>query len=145
MASEGLGRLYNLVVGSGIAINLSQCSAVDIYGTNNGTYTITVSTTFGSGYTSPGNIITHYYQNTDNGAGTGTWTKQTQSAADNVAQSSDYATLFTVHAAALVASGYKYLKVTKTSEDDGNPDVQYILHDLTVQRAPANLTAVSAA
>lgn len=141
-----LGRLYNIVgTASGVAINMSNLSAVGFYGTNDGTYTLTLSTTFGGSYSQPSgwNPITTAYTNADNGAGTGAWVKVTQAASNAVVTATDIAVYFELYTSALPDT-YQYVKVTKTSANDGNPSCLAILHDLTVQRTPANLIIPSA-
>lgn len=145
---EGLGRVFNIVgTASGVAINMSACSGVTFYGTNDGTYSLTASKTFGSGYTATPVAswapIHNVYYNTDNGAGTGKWVKDTVVNAAAYTQSSDYAIAFTIFGSEF-PDGYTWVKCTKTTDNDGNPSCMALLHDLTVQRTPANLPAVSA-
>lgn len=138
----GLGRLFNVVMAaSGVGINLSGGSAVTFVGTNDNTFTITVASTLSGSYATPGNIITYYWQNTDNGAGTGQWAKVTQAASNAVAQASDYATAITVFTSQL-ADPKMYVKCTASAPGDGS--LIAIVHDLTVQRPPASLAALSA-
>lgn len=141
-----LGRAYNIVgTASGVGINMAECSAVGFYGTNDGTYTLTLATTFAGSYTQPSgwNPITTAYTNADNGAGTGAWVKVTQAASNAVVTATDIAVYFELYTSALPDT-YQYVKVTKTSANDGNPSCLAILHDLTVQRTPANLIIPSA-
>lgn len=144
---EGLGRSFNLVgAANGVAINLRQCSAVTWLFTNDDTATLTIATSFAGTYRAynfftPNWVpLTRYYQNTDNGAGTGQWTDQTQTAASTVVQAADYATAFSLLVSQL-PSGYDYVKCTMTT---GDGICVAILHDLAVGRDPANLAAVSA-
>jgi hypothetical protein len=143
---HGLGRLFNIVgTASGVGIALEACSAITFYGTNDGTYTLTAATSFGGSYTQPSgwNPITLKWTNADNGVGTGTWTKVTQSASNAVVTATDIAVVFTLFGSQVPAT-YNYVMCTKTSANDGNPSCLAIVHDLTVQRAPAALTALSA-
>ena len=142
----GLGRQFNIVgTASGVGINMRDYSSIGIYGTNDGTYTLTLSTSFAGSYTQPSgwNPITVKYTNSDNGAGTGAWTKVTQSASNAVVTATDIAVYFELYTSQ-VPDTYDYVTVTKTSANDGNPSCLVILHDLSVQRAPAALGIVSA-
>lgn len=139
---EGLGRIFNVVMtASGVAIALNGASAVTFIGTNDNTFTITVASSFAGSYATPGNVITHYYDNSDNGVGTGQWTKVTQSASNAVVQASDHATAITVFGT-MLPDPKSYIKCTASSPGDGA--LVAIVHDLTVGRAPANLAALSA-
>jgi hypothetical protein len=144
---QGLGRVFNFVgAANGVGLNLSECSAVTFIFTNDDTATLTVATSLAGTYraysffTPNWTPVTVSYQNHDNGAGTGTWVKVTQTAASTVVVGSDYQTAFTVYGSQL-PDGYDYIKCTMTT---GDGICVAILHDLTVQRAPANLPAVSA-
>ena len=145
---QGLGRVFNIVpVANGVALNMSQCSAITFVGTNDDTYTLTVATTFAGSYQAysfftPNWVpITTGYTNADNGAGTGKWVKTTQTAASTFVTATDIAGAFTLFGSQMPA-GYDYVKCTLTHND--GIGVVAILHDLTVQRGPANLAAVSA-
>lgn len=139
---EGIGRVFNVVLAaSGVAISMKHCSAITFVGTNDNTFTVTVASTFGGSYATPGNIIARYYQNTDNGVGTGQWSKQTQSLSNAVVQASDNATLFTVFGSQL-PDPKCYIKCTASSPGDGL--LIAICHDLTYQATPGNLPALSA-
>lgn len=141
---EGLGRVFNVIsVASGVGINLSGASAVSFIGTNDNTYTVTIAKTFAGSYTQPTgfNPIARWYQDTSNGAGTAAWTKQTQAASNALVIASDYQVVFTVLASQM-PDLYQYVKCTASSPGDGT--LVAVLHDLTVQRGPANLAILSA-
>lgn len=141
-----LGRMFNIVgTASGVGISLIDCSAITFYGTNDGTYTVTLATSFAGSYTQPTgfNPFTYAWTNSDNGAGTGKWVKTSQSASNAVVTASDIAVAFTLFVSQ-VPDTYKYVMCTKTATNDGNPSCMAIVHDLLVQRAPANLVALSA-
>jgi hypothetical protein len=142
----GLGRVFNIVgTASGVGIAIQAGAAITFYGTNDGTYTLTLATTFAGSYTQPSgwNPITYAWTNADNGAGTGAWAKVTQSASNAVVVATDIAVAFTLFGSA-VPDTYKYVTCTKTSANDGNPSCLAIVHDLSVQRTPANLAILSA-
>ena len=139
---EGLGSRFNVIpIAAGQGFNISACSGVAFLCTGNDTFTLTLATSFASGYSQPSgwNPITHYYQST-NTSGTAVWTKVTQSASNAVVQSSDYVTVVTL-LGTMVPDTYNYVKCTATNADGV---LVALLHDLAVQRAPANLAKVSA-
>lgn len=141
--TEGLGRNYNIMsVASGAAINLRDYSSIEFIGTNDNTYTLTLATSFGGGYSQPAswNPITHYYQDTSNGVGTAVWTKQTQAASNVVTVGSDYQVAF-VLLQSMVPDTYTYVKCTASAPGDGT--LVAICVPL-VQRAPAQLAKLSA-
>ncbi|HTY35430.1 hypothetical protein [Mycobacterium sp.] len=136
---EGLGRVFNVVpIAAGVAISMKECSAITFVCTAADTFTITVASTFGGAYATPGNIIDHYYQATATN-GTAAWTKQTQVASNAVVQAGANTTVITVTGSKL-PDPKCYIKCTAS----GAGLVKAILHDLTAQQAPANLTIPSA-
>jgi hypothetical protein len=142
----GLGRIFNIVgTASGVGVALQAGSGITFYGTNDGTYTLTLATSFAGSYSQPSNWnpITYAWTNADNGVGTGAWAKVTQAASNAVVTATDIAVAFTLLYTA-VPDTYTYVKCTKTSANDGNPSCLAIVHDLTVQRTPANLAILSA-
>lgn len=137
---EGLGRVFNVVpIAAGVAINLSQCSAVTFVCTGNDTFTTTLSTTFGGSYSQPTgfNPYVRKYTNTAT-AGTAAWVKATQAASNAVTIASG-----TVAFSLLVSEIPDTYVYAKTSVGASGL-VTAILHDLTVQRTPANLIILSA-
>lgn len=136
---EALGRLFNVapIVGGGSAIALKDCTGVTFICTGNDTFTLTVASSFGGSYASPGNIIVTKYTNTSTD-GTAAWVKATQSAADAVTISSG-TVAFHVSTNSL-PDGKTYIKCTHSSAGL----VTAITHDLAVQRNPANLPKLSA-
>jgi hypothetical protein len=145
---QGLGKGFNVVAkANGVALNMSGCSAITFVGTNDDTYTLTIAKTFAGTYRAynfftPNWVpITTGYTNSDNGVGTGQWVKTTQTAASTFVTATDIAGAFTLYGSQM-PDGYVYVKCT-LSTNDGIGCVA-ILHDLTVQRGPANLPAVSA-
>lgn len=136
---EALGRLFNVVpIASGVALSLKEASAVTFVCTGADTFTVTVASTFGGSYATPGNIITRYYQSTATN-GTAAWTKQTQAASNAVVQAGAYTTVITVLGSDL-PDPKCYIKCTASAAGL----VKAVLHDLTAQQAPANLTIPSA-
>lgn len=137
---EGLGRLFDAVpIASGQALKFRGASGFAFLCTGADTFTITVSSTYGGSYASPGNIITHYYQRADTN-GTHAWTLQTQAASNAVIQANaGYTTLIEVFTSQL-ADPNDYIKVTASSAGL----VAAIPHDLVVQRKPANLEILGA-
>lgn len=138
MAIEALGRAFNVVpIAAGVALSMRDCSGITFVCTGNDTFTITVASTFAGSYATPGNIITRKYTNTSTN-GTAKWVKATQSASNAVTISSG-AVAFDV-LGTMLADPTAYVKVSVGASGL----VTAILHDLTVQRGPANLAIVSA-
>lgn len=136
---EGLGRVFNVVaVADDVYVSLKDAAAVTFlcYKSGGDTYTITEGTTAAGGTTAALVKIVNVYTST--GVGTGAWTKVTQAAASNYVAAAD-CVAFTISANSL-SDGKKYLKCASTSTGT----VVAILHDLNVQRTPANLAIVSA-
>lgn len=138
MAIEALGRAFNVVpIAAGVALSMRDCSGVTFICTGNDTFTITVASTFGGSYATPGNIITHKYTNTATD-GTAAWVKATQSASNAVTISSGTVSFDVL--GAMLPDPKCYVKVSVGASGL----VTAILHDLAVQRNPANLAKVSA-
>jgi hypothetical protein len=147
MAMEALGRVMNVAatVGGASAANAAAIALRDTtgitfvcYGAD--TYTLTVSSTFAGSYASPGTIINHYYKNTA-ANGTTSWTRVSQSAADNVVLSGAGAVAVIEVLNTMLADPNAYIKCTVTGTTG---IVTAITHDLAVQRTPANLPKMSA-
>jgi hypothetical protein len=135
---EGLGRVFNVApIAAGAAVSLKDAGAVTFVCTGNDTFTVTSSATFGGSYASPGSVVTTKYTNTATN-GTAAWVKATQTAANAVTIASG-AVAFTVDATSL-PDGQKYVKCSAGSAGL----VTAILHDLAVQRNPANLPKLGA-
>jgi hypothetical protein len=137
---EGLGRQFDLIpIAAGQAMKFRGASAIGFLCTGADTFTIRVGSVFGTVATSPGSIINHYYQRADTN-GTHAWTKQTQSAADNVVQgTAGYTTYFEV-LTSMISDPYDYIKVSA----GGSGLVCAVLHDLVAQRKAANLEILGA-
>lgn len=136
---EALGRTINVApIVDGVGISLKSAEAVTFVCTGADTYTITVADALAGSYATPGAIISTYYQAAATN-GTAAWTKITQAASNAVVQASAYTTVITVHATSL-PDGKTHVKCTSTASGL----VTAIVHDLHVQRTPANLPILSA-
>jgi len=135
---EGLGRLFNLVpTAEDVAINLANGAAVTFVcnGANAEMFTVVESVAGGS----PANLaaIDHYYKGAAVGATT--WTK------DAAPTSAAVVTTTTAAPVAVVTVRGEQLSDGKTHVEiqaSASGTVFAILHDLVVQRDPANLPAV---
>lgn len=136
---EALGRLFNVApIVDGASINLKYSEAVTFVCTGADTYTIAVADAFAGSFASPGNIITQWYQAAATN-GTAAWTKQTQAASNAIVQASAYTSVIHVPATAL-PDGKTHIRCTSTASGL----VMAIVHDLHVQRTPANLPILGA-
>lgn len=140
MGMEGLGRLFNILpVADALWIPMAQCAAVTFVGYLAAGDTFTVQQATAAAGTGNTNLatVTQYY--TSDGLG-GAWTKRTQAAAATVVIAGTAgldACVFTIGADEL-GDGYTHVNCTSTSTGT----VVAIMHDLYVQRAPANLPAL---
>lgn len=146
MAVEGLGRQYDTIpIASGVGINMDNCSGITFVCTGNDTFTLSAATTFAGSYTNTNwSPISHYYTNTATN-GTAHWVRATQTAGSAVTISSGTAVieLLGTQMPGLQepgGTGDQYVKCTASSAGL----VHAILHDLNVQRKPANLQIPSA-
>ena len=138
---EALGRLFNVAasVGGASAANGKALSLKDAAGITfvlNGadTYTLTVASTYAGSYATPGNILTKKYTNSA-ADGTAAWVSGAVSPASNAVTVASGVAVIHVPASSL-PDGKVYIKCTVTSTTGL---VTAILHDLEVQRNPANL------
>jgi hypothetical protein len=139
MAIEGLGRVFNAVlIASAQAVSLRDAQGITflVSGADSGVV-LTSSATFGGTYATPGTIITRKQTNTTTN-GTAKWVEATQAASGTVVCAAG-STAFYVDANDLPA-GNEYVKATAGSTGL----ITAIVHDLQVQRDPANLAALSA-
>ncbi|MEA5366095.1 hypothetical protein VA596_41665 [Amycolatopsis sp., V23-08] len=136
---EGLGRVFNVIpIAAGVAVSLKRGVAVTFVCTGNDTFTLTCADTFGGSYATPGNIITRKVTNTATN-GTAAWAEATQAASNAVTIASGAAS---IHVGAdSLPDGKAFVKCSA----GGSGLVMAILHDLTEQRTPANLPALSSA
>ena len=134
---DGLGRLFNgIPIAAGAGFSMQGQSAVTFMCTGNDTFTLTKASSFAGAYTNLA-VIVRYYTNTSTN-GTAGWVKVTQAAAATVTIASG-AVMFAVLTSQL-SDPSNYLKVTVGASGL----VAAIPHDLTVQRAPANLAILGA-
>jgi hypothetical protein len=139
MAIEGLGRVINAVpVAESRSISLKDAQGVTFfcYGANE-VVTLKSQPTAGGTATNLA-IITRFYSNTATN-GSAAWTLSTQAAAATVTIPASGAVAIYVDANDLPAAA-KYVEMVKTT----SALVVAVVHDLAVQRDPANLVAVSA-
>ena len=133
----GLGRLINVIpIATAKAFSLAGASAVTFVVTGNDTWTLTKASSFAGSYTNLA-VVSLYYTSTATD-GTAAWVKVTQAAAATVVQTSG-TTAWTVYTSQL-SDPSDYLKVTVGASGLTTA----ILHDLTVQRSPANLAILGA-
>jgi hypothetical protein len=146
IAGLGLGHVFDVIpIADGIGFNVRNCNAVSFVCTSSnsaGVFTLTASKVFGSGYTGTGvTPFTYWYSNTAVD-GTSTWTKQTLSAGNAVTfTGSILAGVIPLYTTQL-PDGYNYVKMTGTV--GATHLVCAVLHDLAVQRTPANLAKLGA-
>jgi hypothetical protein len=165
---EGLGRLFDLSTGwtpvdaqtaqTGKRVSLrnaSGCTVVVFKGAGTAgddhSYDLQQHTASSGGTTADLDIVDHYYlKNETTLDGDETWTKVTQSAASEITDAggagtsaeSEQIVVIEVSASQL-SDGYSYISLNSGGEGS-NAQLSaclYILHDLDVQRAPANLVA----
>lgn len=137
---EGLGRIFNvLAVADDIYLNLRDYGAVTFIGQLDAgdTFTVTEAKTLAGGNAAVLTTVTQFY--TAAKAGTGAWSKTTQAAASTVVTASSIQCAINITEDELSAD-FDYIKVASTSTGT----VTAILHDLKVQRTPANLAIMSA-
>lgn len=139
---EGLGRVFNVVPAAvGLYINMKDCSAISFVCTGAGsgsTFNIQeAKNSSGGSVQDVGAVISQYYTTTDTD-GSVAWTKVTQAAADETGSiASGSVAVVTVECSKL-DDGFDYVSCSDSASQGGT--VIAILHDLTVQRTPANLS-----
>ena len=145
----GLGRVYDVVyTAAANPFSVRNCSAVSLICKASGAATLTLQAqkTFSG---TPANWTTangfgqtaYWYENQVN-TGAGAWAKKTASWASNVltiSGTTGYVSVVPIFTTQF-ADGYDYLLV----ETATNCVVTAVLHDLTVQRTPANLAILGA-
>lgn len=138
---EGLGRLFNVVpIAAGIGISLQDAAGITFVCTGDDTFTITVADTFAGSYAAPtatGGIITRKYTNTATD-GSAAWVEATQDAANAV--SIDAGTVVFYVGGPMLPDTKVYVKCAVAAAGL----VEAIVHDLNIQRTPANLPALGA-
>jgi hypothetical protein len=136
---DPIGRLFNIVhTADNVYVSLKDAQAVTFVGQLDAgdTFTFTEATTAAGG--SAAVLPTVTSKNTAPKAG-GTWTTTAQSAGSTVVTSDTVVVTATIRAEEL-SDGFSYIKCASTSTGT----VMAILHDLKVQRKPANLASVIA-
>lgn len=144
---QGLGRVLDVVHdASGNMFTIKNASAVTFISKSSGSNTLTLvaAKTFGgstTNWTTANGFgqVGFYYENTS-ATGTAAWTKQTSSWSSNVltlgtSGKVDVVTIYTSQ----FADAYQYIQGTAAAGD-----LIAILHDLTVQRTPPNMTLLGA-
>ena len=135
----GLGRVFNVLnVADGVGVNLRDAGAVSFVCQLDAgdTFTVTEAATLAGSYQNLA-VVKEFYQAVK--AGTGAWARTAQAAAATVVTTDTKVAVFTVNAEQL-SDGYSFVKCTSISTGT----VVAVLHDLKIQRTPANLRAVSA-
>jgi hypothetical protein len=135
---EGLGRVFNVVpAANGLYISMETCSAISFVCTSAGSDSFNFAEakdSAGTGVQDISPLITHYYDAADTD-GSVAWTKTTQAAADETGTiTTGHCAVVTIHTSYL-DDGFDYVSCTASSSGT----VIAILHDLIVQRTPANL------
>lgn len=147
IAGVGLGRVLDVVtVGDAKGISVVNANALSFvcYSPNSdGVFTLTISKTFGSGYTQPSgfNPFTYYYTQTA-ADGTSAWSKATQAASNAITVSGSVTNIVIPFFTTQMPDGYKYVKLTGAT--DASRTVTVVLHDLAVRRDPTNLAILGA-
>lgn len=172
MAQEGLGRLFDISVGAapvdlssaavtGKRVSLKNAAALSIVvfkgaGTAGDDPTVTLQQhTAASGGTSQNlAVVDHYYLKSATAlAGTETWARKTQSASATITDpggagtSAESQQILVIEVLGTqLADGFSYvsLNIADVGTNAQLGGVLYLLHDLTVGRAPANLVAALA-
>lgn len=139
---EGLGRVFNVVpAAAGLYINMRDCSAITFICTGAGsgsTFNFAEAKTSGGGSVQDlGAVISQYYTTTDVD-GSVAWTKVTQAAADETGSVASGSVAAVCIECSKLDDGFDYVSCTDSASQGGT--VIAILHDLTVQRTPANLS-----
>lgn len=149
-AGLGLGRVFDTVgVAVGNPFSMKNANAVSLLVEASGASTVTIQAvksfagtpanwTPGNGFGQP----SYWYQNVKHD-GTAAWTKQTASWSSNVltlAGTSGYMSVVTFYATQF-ADGYDYFEVSASAN---TTYCVALLHDLAVQRTPANLAILGA-
>lgn len=137
---EALGRLVNVVpIAAGRGLSMLGCSGITFVTTGSDTFTVTVAAGFAGSYASPGTLTCNVYKSSATN-GTAVWVKDnTLISTNTVVSGGAIATCFHIPGTSLPDTK-NYIKVSV----GGAGLVMAILHDLYVQRAPANLPIVSA-
>lgn len=137
---RALGRVLDIVpIASGKYISMKNASGITFVCTGADTFNVSEAKTVSGTPQDVGAVITQYYQQAGTD-GTHGWTTVTQTAADEVVQANaGYTTVIEIFGD-MMDDGYAYIACTAAASGL----VAAIVHDLTVQRKPDNLVALSA-
>jgi hypothetical protein len=146
---QGHGRVFDVVHdASGNMFSLKNASAVTfiVKGSGAASLAVVAAKTFGGSTTNwtPANGFgqTAFFDQQAGTDGTHAWTKQTATWTTNsvaLAGTTGYTSTIAIYTSQF-ADGYDYIQVTGTN----TTTVIALLHDLTVQRTPANLAILGA-
>lgn len=140
---DGLGRVFNVVpVAAGLYINMKDCSAISFVCTSGTSDTFAFgestdslgSTTQLLADGAKGSYPKYYYENSDTD-GSLPWVRHALADDTTGAITTGHVIVVDIYAS-MLDDTYSYVYVTPSS----NGTVIAILHDLTVQRKPANLS-----
>lgn len=142
---EGLGRVFNVVpIAAGVGLRISAAGAITYVTTGNDTFTLTAATAFAGSYATPGTITANVYKAAATN-GTAAWVRDnTLISTNTVVSGGAIATCFTITGAFIHGSAANSGKMYVKLSVGGAGLVCAILHDLAVQRTPANLAILSA-
>ncbi len=136
---EGLGRVFDIIspLSDTTYVDMSKCAAVTFhcYLAAGDTYTLSEATSAAGAGAQVLTTITRFHQQATPGAA---WALVTQAAASTMVTTSDFDVCVLTISAAELSDGFTFLKLPSTSTGV----VTAILHDLLVQRKPANLAAL---
>lgn len=136
---EGLGRVFNVVpAAKTLYINMRDCSAISFICTsaNSDSFNFQeAKDSAGTGVQDLGAVIKQYYVTTDTD-GSAAWAKVTQAAADETGTVATGSVACVTIFCSMLDDLFDYVSCTASSTGT----VIAILHDLTVQRTPANLS-----
>lgn len=132
---EGLGREFNLIpTADAKFVNLAHCGGVTFIGVGSDTYTVQSSASASGG--ADLDVVESWHE-LSAADGSVAWTKHADQVADAAVLTSAAACAIYVDGKSL-PDGHKYVKCTSSSTGL----VYAIVHDLDVQRTPANLPAL---
>jgi hypothetical protein len=146
IAGVGLGRVFDsCMVASGNGLSVRECAAVSINvnsPNSDAVITLTVSKTFGGSYAANSATPFAYYYSQTASNGTGQWIRNTQAASNVVTVAGSIVVVSIPLFMTQMPDGYEYIKVTTTV--DASAITQVLFHDLSFQKAPANLLVLGA-
>lgn len=140
---DGLGRVFNVTpTGDAAWVSFKDCSAVSFVcvGANSEAFTLSEAKSGAGGSSQVLGTISYYYENTA-AVGATAWIKNSSPTSTSVITTTTAKPVFvlTVHESEL-DDGFNYVSMASASSGT----VVVFLHDLKVQRKPANLRALTA-